>query len=116
MQVFLAVAEKLSFTRAAEGLFLTQSAVSHQIARLERAGGGGLLLRHGRTVSLTPAGREMAQQARRVLTALDEAQAAVKRAARPDQGRLRIGATTAACQYLIPEALRSSASASRRTR
>jgi LysR family transcriptional regulator, low CO2-responsive transcriptional regulator len=106
MQVFLAVAEKLSFTRAAEGLFLTQSAVSHQIAKLERAVGAELLTRQGRSVSLTPAGREMAQQARRILAALDEAQAAVKRAARPDQGRLRIGATTAACQYVIPEALR----------
>ncbi len=106
MRVFLAVAEKLSFTRAAEGLFLTQSAVSHQIGRLERATGCPLLLREGRSVSLTPAGHEMAHQARRILSALEEATLAVRHAARPGQGRLRIGASATACQYVIPEALR----------
>jgi len=106
LQVFLAVAEKLSFTRAAEGLFLTQSAVSHQIARLEASVSCALLTRQGRAVSLTPAGREMAHQARRVLAAVDEAGAAVRRVANPDQGRLRIGASSTACQYLIPEVLR----------
>lgn len=106
MEVFLAVAEKLSFTRAAEGLFLTQSAVSHQISKLEQDLGCELLLRQGRTVSLTSAGREMAHQCRRILAALNEAEAAVRQAARPDQGRLRIGASSTACQYIIPEALR----------
>lgn len=106
MQVFLAVAEKLSFTRAAEGLFLTQSAVSHQIAKLERSVGCELLLREGRSVTLTSAGREMAAQARRVLAALEEAGEAVRRVANPGQGRLRIGASSTACQYLFPEALR----------
>src|SRR5947209_1211078 len=106
MQVFLAVAEKLSFTRAAEGLFLTQSAVSHQVAKLERSIGCELLLREGRTVTLTGAGRGMAAQARRVLAALDEAGEAVRRASNPGQGRLRIGASATACQYLFPEALR----------
>ena len=106
LSVFLAVAEKLSFTRAAEGLFLTQSAVSHQIANLERSLGCELLLRQGRAVTLTAAGREMAQQARRILGALRETESAVKRAARPGAGRLRIGASSTACQFIIPEALR----------
>lgn len=106
LTVFLSVAEKLSFTRAAEGLFLTQSAVSHQIANLERTLGCELLSRQGRSVALTPAGREMAHQARRVLAALGETEAAVKQAARPGTGRLRIGASSTACQFIIPEALR----------
>ncbi len=106
LAVFIAVAEKLSFTRAAEGLFLTQSAVSHQIANLERAMGCELLTRQGRAVALTPAGRELAHHARRILTALSETEAAVRQAARPGQGRLRIGASTTACQFIIPEALR----------
>src|SRR3954464_3134185 len=59
LQVFLAVAEKLSFTRAAEGLFLTQCAVSHQIAKLEASVSCELLTRPGRAVSLTPAGRQL---------------------------------------------------------
>ena len=70
MQVFLAVAEKLSFTRAGESLFLTQSAVSHQIAKLELSIGCELLSREGRSVSLTAAGREMRAQARRVMAVL----------------------------------------------
>jgi DNA-binding transcriptional LysR family regulator len=48
----------------------------------------------------------MAQHARKVIAALDEAQAAVRQAAKPNLGRLRIGASSSACQYIIPEALR----------
>ena len=106
MRVFLAVAQNLGFTRAAEHLGMTQSAVSHQIANLESAVGAPLLVRQPRSVSLTDAGLVMAQHARRVLAALDEAQAAVRQVVKPNQGRLRIGASTSACQYIIPEALR----------
>ncbi len=106
LRVFAAVAENLSFTKAAERLFLTQSAVSHQIARLERELDCTLLERQGRTVALTPAGREMALHARRVFAAVEEAQSAARNAGRPDAGRLRIGASSTACQYIIPEALR----------
>ena len=106
LKVFAAVAENLSFTRAADALYLTQSAVSHQVARLEQQLGVELLQRQGRTVSLTPVGQSLLTHARRVFAALDDATAAVRQAARPDAGRLRIGATSTACQYLIPEALR----------
>ena len=106
LRSFLAVAENLSFTRAAEGLFLTQSAVSHQIADLERALGVELFIRHGRTIELTPAGRVLVDRARRIFADLKDAKAAVVAAARPDMGRLRIGASATACQYLIPESLR----------
>jgi len=106
LKVFVAVAENLSFTRAAESLYLTQSAVSHQIAKLEQQLGVALLLRQGRAVSLTAVGQSLLTHARRVFAALEDAAAAVRQAARPDAGRLRIGATSTACQYLIPEALR----------
>jgi DNA-binding transcriptional LysR family regulator len=106
LKSFLAVAENLSFTRAAETLFLTQSAVSHQIADLERTLGVELFIRHGRTIELTSAGRVLAERARRIFADLADARAAVVAAARPDLGRLRIGASAAACQYLIPESLR----------
>src|SRR5690348_8968862 len=106
LRVFAAVAENLSFTRAAERLFLTQSAVSHQIARLERELGTTLVERHGRTIALTAAGREMSHQARRVFAALEEAETAARHAARPGTGRLRVGASSTACHYIIPEALR----------
>lgn len=106
LRVFLAVAENLSFTKAAQGMFLTQSAVSHQIARLERELGKQLVSRDGRQIALTNAGHVLAQQARRVFAVLAEAETAVKAADRPDLGQLTIGASSTACQFLIPEALR----------
>jgi DNA-binding transcriptional LysR family regulator len=106
LKVFIAVAEKLSFTRAAESLFLTQSAVSRQILRMEQSLGTLLLNRNGRTVSLTPAGTVLIQQSRRIFAALADAEAAVRAAGNPDFGRMRIGASATACQFIIPEALR----------
>ena len=106
LRVFAAVAQYLSFTRAAQSLFLTQSAVSHAIASLEQELDAPLLRREGKRVSVTDAGRVLLDHSRRLFAALDEARAAVKRAARPDRGFLRIGASPAACQYLVPEALR----------
>lgn len=106
LRVFAAVADNLSFTKAAEALFLTQSAVSHQIAGIERLIGCQLFDRQGRSVALTSAGATLAQHARRVFAALEEAEAAAIHAARPDIGRLRIGASSTACQHIIPEALR----------
>ena len=106
LRVFAAVAQTLSFTRAAQTLFLTQSAVSHAVASLELELDAPLLRREGKRVSLTDAGRVLLEHSRRIFAGIDEAQAAVKRAARPDRGFLRIGASPAACQYLIPESLR----------
>jgi DNA-binding transcriptional LysR family regulator len=106
LRVFAAVAQYLSFTKAAQALFLTQSAVSHAIAGLERDLDTPLLRREGKRVSLTEPGRVLLDHSRRLFAAADEAAAAVKRAARPDQGVLRIGASPAACQYLVPESLR----------
>ncbi|HVV46870.1 MAG TPA: LysR family transcriptional regulator, partial [Bryobacteraceae bacterium] len=59
LRVFAAVAENLSFTKAADVTFLTQSAVSHQVARLEQNLGVTLFEREGRSVKLTPAGRAL---------------------------------------------------------
>src|SRR6185437_9123067 len=106
LRIFGAVAQYLSFTRAAESLFLTQSAVSHQVASLEHELGAQLLRRENNRVSLTDAGRVLAEHARRVFAALDDANEAVKRAAKPGTGSMRIGVSPAACQYLVPEALR----------
>jgi DNA-binding transcriptional LysR family regulator len=106
LKIFTAVAENLSFTRAADQLMLTQSAVSHQIAKLERSLGAILLKREGRNVALTPVGQELLRQSRKIFASIDDATAAVRQAARPDVGRLRIGASSTACQYIIPEALR----------
>lgn len=106
IRVYVAVAEELSFTRAGERLNLTQSAVSHQIARLERELGVELLSRDGRVVEVTTAGKALLDHARRVLSALQETDAIVQRAAQPQAISLRVGASATACQFIIPEALR----------
>jgi DNA-binding transcriptional LysR family regulator len=106
LRVFATLAQNLSFTRTAEALFLTQSAVSHQIARLERELAAELFVRHGRSVSLTPAGQALLRHVRQIFACLEEATTAVRKATRPELGRLRIGASLGACQYIIPETLR----------
>ena len=106
LRVFTAVAENLSFTRAAEVLFMTQSGVSHQIARLEAAIGVELFTRRARSVLLTSAGRVLLDHARRLFVAMDNAVTAARQASDPDSGVLRVGASVTACQYIVPEALR----------
>ncbi len=106
LRVFAAAAQSLSFTRAAQMMHLTQSAVSHAIANLEQELDAPLFRRDGKSVALTEGGRVLLDHSRRLFAALEEAANAVKQAARPDRGFLRIGASPAACQYLVPESLR----------
>ena len=64
LSVFLSVAETLNFSRSAEKLHLSVSAVSRAVARLEEEVGQPLLERDRRSVQLTPAGREFREFAR----------------------------------------------------
>lgn len=67
LKYFLAVAETLNFSRAAESLYLSQSALSRQIAELEEELGAELFVRDKRTVSITPAGEALRVEAQKVL-------------------------------------------------
>src|SRR6185295_5533892 len=87
-RVFAAVAENLSFTRAAEVMFMTQSGVSHQIARLEKSIGVELFTRDGRQVMLTRAGETLLHHATRLFASLENALADARHAADPDSGTL----------------------------
>lgn len=78
LRAFVAVAEELNFSRAAERLYLSQPALSRQIRTLERAVGCALLRRSTHRVELTLAGSAMLDRARPVLAALDEAIAAAQ--------------------------------------
>src|ERR1700742_2044382 len=71
LRALIAVKEAGSFTRAAERLYLTQSAVSHQIRRLEEQVGRPLLYRTTRRVTLTEDGNEFAHHAEQILASLD---------------------------------------------
>lgn len=78
LRAFVAVAEELNFSRAAERLYLSQPALSRQIRTLERVVGCELLRRSTHRVELTLAGDALLERARAVLAALDEAVAAAQ--------------------------------------
>lgn len=101
LRTFRAVAENLNFTKASEQLFLTQSAVSHQIKALEAEFGVPLFIRGKRGVTLTDAGRNALQYAIKIL---DEAELMRERVAgreRAVAGRVRVAAATQALVYLF---------------
>lgn len=83
----------------------TASAVSQQLAALEREAGAALFERTGRGITLTPAGRLLVQHAHIVLGALEEASAALADASAGLSGPLRIGAFPTAVRTLLPAAL-----------
>jgi DNA-binding transcriptional LysR family regulator len=103
---FVAVARRRSFTLAAKDLHLTQSAVSHAMRALEEELGFRLVERAGRTVSLTPAGEHFFKHAENILREMETARAGLDAMSRWGHGRLRVGASTTACQYILPTVLR----------
>ncbi len=89
--MFVAVAEELSFTRAAIRMHISQPPLSRHIARLEQDLGMRLLERDRQNVSLTPAGSAFLPQARRLLAIASEAPEIARRAAHGESGTIRIG-------------------------
>ncbi|MDA0638273.1 LysR family transcriptional regulator [Nonomuraea sp. MCN248] len=106
MRYVVAVAETRNFTRAAEQCLVVQSALSHQIARLERELGARLFDRTSRRVRLTPAGEAFLPAARQALDAAERARAEVAAAAGEIRGRLAIGAIPTVTAVDLPVALR----------
>ena len=101
LRTFRIVAETLNFTRAAERLNLTQSAVSHQIKALERELGEPLFIRAKRGVKLSQAGKVALEYAERML---DDAQALKERVSGREHapvGRVRAAAATQAFVHLF---------------
>lgn len=103
LRVFRAVAEEGTFTAAAAALGYTQSAVSRQIAAIERAAGATLLERRRDGARLTTAGRIVL---RRAATVLDEIDAAARElAGPPDEAVVRVGWVPTAGATVVPAAL-----------
>ncbi|MEU3013105.1 LysR family transcriptional regulator [Nocardia asteroides] len=106
LRYVLAVAETTSFTRAAERCLVVQSALSHQIARLERELGARLFERTSRRVRLTPAGAAFLPAARQCLEAAERAAAEVAAAVGEVRGRLAVGLIPTVAAVDLPAALR----------
>lgn len=109
LRALIAVSDSGSFRAAAAELGYTQSAVSHQIAELERAVGASLFTRPGGRghVSLTSAGEAAYVHARRVLSELDALDASVQATDRGERIVVRVGVFQTAAAELLPTALRA---------
>lgn len=96
------VAETESFTKAAEKLGVTQSAVSHSIRALETQLDSKLVERAGKRVALSQNGTILLRRFKAAITELEKAHEELGLLKRWGQGRLRIGATHTLCTYLLP--------------
>jgi DNA-binding transcriptional LysR family regulator len=109
LRYFVAVAEELSFTRAAERLFVAQQAISRDIGQLERRLGMQLLVRTTRKVSLTPEGQRLLVRARELIVLHDQLLDDVGASTRPivmdllSQGRLTGPRILEAVRQAAPE-------------
>jgi DNA-binding transcriptional LysR family regulator len=105
LRYFLAVADELHFTRAAQRLFVSQPALSRQIQVLEQHVRAPLFVRSPRGVSLTSAGRALVPYARRTVDTWDEAQHAVAEAVAADSRTLTVGMSIGVGRGLVPVAV-----------
>jgi DNA-binding transcriptional LysR family regulator len=105
LRVFAAVAETLSFSRAAEALILTQPAVSMQVKSLERNVGIPLFDHIGKRIQLTEAGRELYVRATEILGLSKAAVEAMVDLREGRAGKLRVVATTTVGIYVVPRLL-----------
>jgi DNA-binding transcriptional LysR family regulator len=106
LTAFSSLARLGSFTRAAQELYLTQSAISHAIKALEEQAGCRLFERAGRRVALTQSGEQFLRHVDKILGEMKAARRGLDELSRWGHGRLRLGASTTACQYILPTVLR----------
>lgn len=104
-RVLREVARLGSMTAAAKALAYTQPAVSHHIARLEAEAGTPLVIRHGRGVRLTEAGRILVEHVEDVLARMADAEERIAAVAGLRAGRVRIAMFPTATAALLPDAL-----------
>ncbi|ACZ29107.1 transcriptional regulator, LysR family [Xylanimonas cellulosilytica DSM 15894] len=107
IRYFAGLAETLHFSRAALQLHMTQPALSQAMRQLESEVGAKLLDRTTRQVTLTPAGQRLAHDARRILAAVEESEAAVRRIAAGGADVLRVGLTHCAAPALLPRVVKT---------
>ena len=102
LKVFKTVADRLSFTKAAAELLISQPAVTKQINELERLLGKPLFLRHGNRISLADDGVRLLEYANRILALYGELRDAFVEEQGAFSGEIRLGASTTLSQYVLP--------------
>lgn len=108
LRYFVAVAEEGHVTRAAEWLGMGQPPLSQQIKALEEQLGVQLFRRKPRGMELTESGAVLLEEARLILSRLEEAERATLSTARGEQGKLRVGiAPTAPFHPFVPRVIRA---------
>ena len=105
LQVFHAVAKHLSFTKAAEALFMTQPAVTFQIRQLEEHFNTRLFDRAQGRISLTAAGIVALEYSERILALSADLEMRMKEMSGQMAGPLMIGASTTIADFLLPQVL-----------
>lgn len=106
LRYFVAVAEDLHFSRAAERLHISPPSLTEQVRNLERELGALLLTRTKRNVALTDAGTRFLEEARSTLRQAEHAALVARLAGRGETGRIEIGyASSAACSGLVTVAV-----------
>ncbi len=105
LRTFVALARTGGFTSAAREVFLSQSAVSHSVKALEQDVGCRLFDRVGKKVLLTQAGETLLVHAERILGEMGQARQHLDQLNKWGYSRLRIGASSTTCQYILPDVL-----------
>ena len=106
LRAFATLSRTGNFTLAAKELHLTQSAVSHSMKALERDVGCKLLSNVGKKILLTQAGEQLLHHAEKILQEMSATRVSLQQLGKWGVVRLRIGASTTACQYILPGVLR----------
>ncbi len=106
VRMFCVLARTGSFTQTAREVHVTQSGVSHAMKALERDVGCRLLDRLGKKVVLTQAGEQLLHHATKILQEMESARESLAHLGKWGRGRLRLGASTTACQHIIPPVMR----------
>ncbi|MCW5606389.1 MAG: LysR family transcriptional regulator, partial [Burkholderiales bacterium] len=105
LQVFYTVAKQLSFTKAAEQLFMTQPAVTFQVKQLEEHFNTRLFERNHGKIALTPTGHLVMDYAARILGLSEEMEARVSELTGALGGPLLLGASTTIAEFMLPQVL-----------
>jgi len=106
LRAFAVLARTGSFTQTARELHLTQSGISHSVKALERDIGCRLLDRLGKKVMLTQAGEQLLHHSKKIMQEMATARETLGHLGKWGRGRLRLGASTTACQHILPPVLR----------